>query len=133
MRLSRTLLAFGSSAVLGLAGCFTVLPEDHHGGPPPHAPAHGYRQRFGDVSHVYEAPLGVFLVLGYPHTYFLDGWYYRHINGYWERCPRLDGRWARAESRHVPGRLVARYAGSPPAKVAPGKDRSKKPAHAGGR
>jgi hypothetical protein len=69
------------------------------------------------VNTVYQAPLGVYLVVGYPDYYFLDGWYYRHVHGYWERCTKIDGRWARAETRVVPGRLQARYAGQGPGKV----------------
>jgi hypothetical protein len=125
MRLSRTLLALGAGALLGSAGCAVVHDYPHHG-PPPHAPAHGYRHRVGDVSHVYEAPLGVYLVVGYPDHYFLDGWYYRHVHGYWERCREVDGRWARAEARVVPGRLHARYASQGPEK---GRGKGKGPAH----
>ena len=48
-------------------------------GPPPHAPAHGYRhkaQRHG-AELEFDSGLGVYVVVGVPLHYYLDGLYLR--------------------------------------------------------
>ena len=64
-------------------------------GPPPHAPAHGYRAKTRQgVEVVFDRELGVFIVVGLRGTYFWADFYYRQESGgRWERCDRLDGAW----------------------------------------
>jgi len=91
-RLATAILA--ALLLLGAAGCVYHV---HQGdGPPPHAPAHGYRYHYGhdDVDLVWDAPLGVYLVVGFPSVYFWDGHYYRYHDRVWHRGAGPRGRWA---------------------------------------
>ena len=77
-------------------------------GPPPHAPAHGYRYKHGgDVELVYDAELQVYLVVGVHGRYYANGNYYRKRGTQWMTSAQLDGPWILAKSSKVPGRLVA--------------------------
>ena len=76
-----TLLA----GLLALAGCVHVHEHDHKhkheqkGGPPPWAPAHGYRHKHHGADLVFDAHIGVYVVVGHPHVYFHDGHYFRRV------------------------------------------------------
>ena len=72
---------------------------------PPHAPAHGYRHHYHDHDLEYDSNLGAYIVLGYNGIYFYNNLYVRFYAGDWQVVERLDGRWRRAEHRHVPGKL----------------------------
>ena len=58
-------------------------------GPPPHAPAHGYRRKQqqayhhqgGDAKLAFDSDLGVYVVLDLPHHYYFDGVYLRIEDG----------------------------------------------------
>ena len=118
MRATNTFQALCLGALLGLTGCVSVH-HDHEADryEPDYAydddydpPAYGPRYRQYGVEHVYDVNLGVYTVVGYPHTYWSDGWYWRHAHGYWERCARPSGgRWSRADWAYVPHRLRPRY------------------------
>lgn len=72
-------------------------------GPPPHAPAHGYRRKHrSGVELVYDAGLGAYVVVGYPGVYFHDGHYYRLHDGRWHVGVELDGPWRPAPPRALP-------------------------------
>ena len=99
---------------LGMAGCnvVAVQPADHHGysyGPPPHAPAHGYRHRHHDHELVYDAHIGVYLVVGLVDYYFSDGHYYRRDHDYWHYSDRINGKWHKADKRKVPLGLYKKH------------------------
>lgn len=85
-----------------------------HGGPPPHAPAHGYRhKRNGDgVELVFDAGLGVYVVLGTRGTYWHGDRYLRWSGRRWSASHRLDGEWVVVASDTVPTMLVRRVAGN---------------------
>jgi hypothetical protein len=123
MRRIHTFHALCVGALFGLSGCVSVHHDHDRGryerapayershGPPPHAPAHGYRQHRHGVDHVFDGRLGVYTVVGQPHTYWHDGGYWRHSQGYWERGARpRGGHWSRADWKHVPKQLRPRYA-----------------------
>jgi hypothetical protein len=109
MRATNTFRALCLGATLGLTGCISV----HHDRPDYGGRYESYDSydRY-DVRHVYDAPVGVYVVSGLPHHYYHDGWYYRHTHGYWERCARpRGGHWSRVDHHYVPQRLHARYGG----------------------
>ena len=110
MRATNTFQALGLGALLGLTGCISV----HHDYDGDYAPP-VYGERYGDdgVQRVYDVNLGVYTVVGYPDTYWHDGWYWRHAHGYWERCARPRGHWSRADWDYVPYRLRPRYGDYP--------------------
>lgn len=73
------------SAALLLAACQyypTYSPGRGHG-PPPHAPAHGYRAKQQGHELVYDSGLGVYVVVDLPNVYYYDGIYYRYDHDHW--------------------------------------------------
>ena len=76
-------------------------------GPPPHAPAHGYRHHYHGVDLVFDTALGVYLVLGSSHYFYRD-WFYRYDRGIWYRRRRRDGRWRETSGRDLPSPLRRR-------------------------
>ena len=78
----------------------------HKAGPPPHAPAHGYRHKHNDnVELVFDNNLGVYVVVGYPDHYHDGKRYYRWARGQWQMSARLDGVWLTVSTREVPTSL----------------------------
>jgi len=106
-----------SLATLTGTGCSSgrtlIVYSDKHG-PPPHAPAHGYRckHRHGhdDVELVYDSSIQVYVVAGRSGHYFLDGYYFRVTDGGWYSCKSVSGPWVRCSSERVPPGLAKRYA-----------------------
>lgn len=104
--LSIALIAFG------LAGCGTrgnVSYGDgghYHEGPPPHAPAHGYRAKHRHHDMHYDSRLGAYVVLGYDDHFFADNLYFRYRDNGWQYSLDLDGHdWHRADHDRVPYKL----------------------------
>ena len=90
-----------------------VHVEEARRGPPPHAPAHGYRHKH--VSHgssvdlVFDSGLGVYVVVGWPDHYWRDDHYYRWVDGTWMVSVKLDGGWISCGSSRLPPGLVAKH------------------------
>ncbi len=95
-----------------------VVQESHRGGPPPWAPAHGYRQkhqrayqhRESTVDLVFDSGLGVYVVVGLPNYYYWNGVYLRLDAGQWIQAPYIDARWEPCPDDRVPGGLRAKAA-----------------------
>jgi hypothetical protein len=121
MRSLRCLVVLGGAAlVLSLGGCSssrhtsTVVLVDHpvpvvtKGGPPPYAPAHGYRAHHRDgVDLVYDSGLGVYTVVGHSGCYYQSNRFYRKHAGRWEMANSTRGPWRVTTTATVPGGLVA--------------------------
>ena len=72
-------------------------------GPPPHAPAHGYRRKqVCGVEVVFDTQLGVYVVVGYPGYYFYDGYFYRLTDDVWEMSLKFDGGWILTAEKPLP-------------------------------
>ena len=72
-------------------------------GPPPHAPAHGYRHKHPDgVELVYKSNLGVYVVVGYSDHYYYNDRYYRSRNSSWEMSVHIDGKWKSVSEKKIP-------------------------------
>lgn len=72
-------------------------------GPPPHAPAHGYRAKtVDDVEIVFDASLGVYLVAGMKGHYYYEGVYYRDRDGQWSLSAHLEGPWEATGKEKLP-------------------------------
>ena len=115
MRATNTFRALCLGATLGLTGCVGVVHDRPvYGGYEPYDGG-GYDGDSYDryeVHHVYDAPIGVYVLPAYPNYYYTGGWYYRHVGNYWERCDRpRGGHWSRIDDHYVPHRLYARYHG----------------------
>jgi hypothetical protein len=92
-----------------------VAPPEHAGshGPPPHAPAHGHRRKHqrDKVEMVFDAEVGVWVVVGHRHHYHDGQHYFRWTDGEWMVSLQLDHGWVVIANRDVPPRLVAKHAG----------------------
>jgi hypothetical protein len=72
-------------------------------GPPPHAPAHGYRHKHADgVVLVYDAGMKVYLVTSASDRYYWKGNYYRRRGGQWQLSTSLQGPWKVASKSKLP-------------------------------
>ncbi|MDX1483436.1 MAG: hypothetical protein R3229_03045 [Alphaproteobacteria bacterium] len=79
-------------------------------GPPPHAPAHGYRHHYRrGVDLVFDSGLGVYLVADARRTYYFDGRFYRFRRGGWFASRAHDGPWRPDDGRRLP-RPLRRHA-----------------------
>jgi hypothetical protein len=107
----RAAVAMLVAGMLLWTGCVHVdETKEARRGPPPHAPAHGYRHAHGPVDLRWDEHLGVYVVIGHPHHFFLDGRYYRRAGDAWERCGGWKkANWKRIDVTEVPGRLAEHY------------------------
>jgi hypothetical protein len=72
-------------------------------GPPPHAPAHGYRRKqVHGVELVFDSQLGVYVVIGHPGHYYYDGYFYRLKGGVWEMSLKIEGGWGPKSAKPLP-------------------------------
>jgi hypothetical protein len=102
----------------------------HGHGPPPQAPAHGYRRKHqqayhrhgGEVELIFDSGLGVYVVVGVSNHYYWNGAYLRIDGGAWSTCAYLDGAWKPYSERSLPAGLRAKHAKT---KQGKGKGKSK--------
>jgi hypothetical protein len=103
--------------------------DDHRhydGGPPPHAPAHGYRAKHRHQNMVYDSRLGAYVVLGYSDHYFHNDWYFRYRDGLWQINANLSDRdWRDVDFYRVPEGLRNSKRGKHSYKDYPGKGKGK--------
>ena len=116
----RNISAIVAGAALGamLGGCVyhhqhrppDEQAEARKGGPPPWAPAHGYRHKHqGGVDLVFDSDLEVYVVVGYPGHYFHRDRYYRHVDGHWRIGLSINGLWSRVRLEAVPTGIRHRH------------------------
>ena len=122
--MKRLAIASLAASLLALSGCIHVHeheqvyepePEhEHGGGPPPWAPAHGYRRHHHGAELVFDAEIGVYVVVGHPHVYFFDDHYFRRVSSHWERCRNFEkAHWKIVDVAYVPAPLMEHYAKHP--------------------
>jgi hypothetical protein len=109
--MTRLALSLALACLVGipLMGCVVVdAPHEgyHDEGPPPHAPAHGYRRTHQGHDLMYDSDLGVYVVVGLSNVWFLDGSYFRLADERWELSVGANGPWRVAAISAVPARLV---------------------------
>ena len=115
-RIPVLLVALAAGAPLACAELDIHYPGPHRTarverpGPPPHAPAHGYRHKHkthaGHVELVFDSGLGLYLVVGSPGYYWHDDHYYREVDGAWRMSLRLDRGWSAAPAKGLPPGLA---------------------------
>ncbi len=97
------LLSLTASGCVNRASVGYGEDRHYHDGPPPHAPAHGYRAKHHHHDMVYDSRLGAYVVLGYRDYYYNDGWYFRYYDGFWQISADLsDRKWREADRYRVP-------------------------------
>ena len=89
-------------------------------GPPPHAPAHGYRHKHQGVELAYDSGLGVYVAVELPNHFYLKGHYYRHRETHWEIGVHVDGPWEVVAEESLPKGLRGKKGKGKP-KGRPGK------------
>jgi hypothetical protein len=102
-----------AGTVFTMTGCAVYPAQSHHYGygPPPHAPAHGYRAKYHNHDLVYDSHLGVYLVIGLHDHYYRDGYYYRYAHDGWYSSRYVDKDWGSYEERKLPPGLAKKYSG----------------------
>ena len=104
--------------VVTVGGCYGVVLAPHHGGPvvvhhpgpPPHAPAHGYRHKHQTGAELrFDSHLGVYIVEGETDIYFHDGWFVRIRSGIWQVSATLGGSWEPRSAKSVPPGLRSKH------------------------
>ena len=93
----------------------------HKPGPPPHAPAHGYRHKHQGAELVYDSGRGVYIVVGLPRNYYFKGHYYRLRETNWEVGVHMDGPWEFVSDEALPRGLRAKGKGKGKSKEHPGR------------
>ena len=93
-----------------------VAPQATAGGPPAHAPAHGYRnkehkQRYKGIDLVFDTGLGVYVVVDMSGYFFDNGSFYRYRDNNWEVSIDVDRGWTIVASKKVPHGLLASHHG----------------------
>ncbi len=92
-------------------------------GPPPHAPAHGYRHKYQGVELVYDSGRGVYVVVDFPLHFYFEGNYYRFHEPHWEVGVNIDGPWESVSEEALPPGLRAKGKGKGKSKEHPGRGR----------
>lgn len=102
---------------IAASGCVHYHPAAsessvHAKGPPPHAPAYGYRHAYYDagVELAFDDGLGVYAVVGRPGHYWYSGRYVHWESGSWRASVRLDGAWVVISDHEIPEKLAMKYA-----------------------
>jgi hypothetical protein len=95
-------------------------------GPPPHAPAHGYRHKYDGHDLRFDSRLGVYLVLDLADVFWWDGRYHRRHRDRWQHSRRLDGGWRDSRWDEIPPGLRGGGPGKGKGKGDKGKGRGKK-------
>jgi len=91
-------------------------------GPPPHAPAHGYRHKHQGVELAYDSGLGVYVAVELPNHFYFKGHYYRQRETQWEIGVHVDGPWEVVVEESLPKGLRGKKGKGKP-KEHPGKGR----------
>lgn len=90
-------------------------------GPPPHAPAHGYRHKQHGVELVYDSGRGVYVVVELPHHFYCKGRYFRLSGDRWEVGVQINGPWEAISEQSLPPGLRGKEKGKGKPKEHPGR------------
>ena len=84
----------------------TAMVKTKKHGPPPHAPAHGYRHKHDDgVELEFNNSIGAYVVVDVSNLYFHNNLFIRYYGDGWQVAVRLDGPWRVAKPSEVPSKL----------------------------
>lgn len=90
-------------------------------GPPPRAPAHGYRQKYQGVELVYDSGRGVYVVVEFPLHFYHKESFYRFHESQWEISTDIKGPWNVIAEEEVPAGLRAKEKEKGKSKEHPGR------------
>lgn len=109
---SLTLVSCSRTAVRVTAGSGSVAVDEaavKRTGPPPHAPAHGYRQKHGGAVLIYQSSLGVYIVDKHEGHFYYKENFYRSHGGSWQISVAIGGPWKTIPEKKVPHGLRGEY------------------------
>ncbi len=114
MKILKTLsiVLFMLTSAMILSSCAVTEVHEHghkHKKPPPHAPAHGYRHKHKKHELEYNSDLGIYVVIGLPNYYFIDGIYYKHTDHGWYSSHDAEKDWKKYTKDVLPGKLDKKY------------------------
>lgn len=92
----------GSSAHSREGAVVVMSDSPSRPGPPPHAPAHGYRCKYAGRDLVYDSRLHLYVVVGASDTYYWKGQYYRPQGTTWMAAVDMNGKWAPVSQGKLP-------------------------------
>lgn len=96
------------------------------GGPPAHAPAHGYQKKHPQGPElVFDSGLGVYVAVGIADLHFHNDNFFRWSNGQWEISVGYEGPWSVSTSTEVPPGLQKKGKGNQGNKGGKGKGKGK--------
>jgi hypothetical protein len=101
----RRILVLLLVTVVTLSGCIAVSVDgrsDRGIGPPPHAPAHGYRHKHQGTTLAFDSKIGVYVVVGHADLFYSDGRFLRLDAGSWQVSASLSGPWKAYSLASVP-------------------------------
>jgi len=107
-----------------LASCESVTvgwPRQVKHGPPPHAPAHGYRHKYQGLEMVYDSGRSVYVVIGLPSHYYYEGHFYRFERARWAVSTQIGGPWRSVSEESLPPGLRAKEKPKGQSKEPPGR------------
>ena len=97
MKFKLLFIAITSIALIGCVDSASVRYGDgdshYKSGPPPHAPAHGYRAKHNKHNMSYDSGLSVYVVMDLADHYFDNGVYFRYRDGHWQTSLSIGGGW----------------------------------------
>jgi hypothetical protein len=115
MKIQMTLLALPIALLVGCVGSTAVRYDSHphyeysdvyyRTGPPPHAPAHGYRHHYHNHDMIYDSGIRAYIIVGMPDYYYDNGFYFRYSNIGWQFSGSLNDGWKVTDERRVPRTL----------------------------
>jgi hypothetical protein len=115
MKIQMALLALPIALLVGCVGSTAVRYDSHphyehsdvyyRTGPPPHAPAHGYRHHYHNHDMIYDSGIRAYLIVGMPDYYYDNGFYFRYSNIGWQFSGSLNDGWKVTDERRVPRTL----------------------------
>tara|TARA_R110002050_G_scaffold268113_1_gene410090 strand:- start:144350 stop:145081 length:732 start_codon:yes stop_codon:yes gene_type:complete len=115
MKLKVTLLALPIALLVGCTSNTAVRYDSsphykysdvyYRSGPPPHAPAHGYRHHHHSHDMIYDSGIRAYILVGLPGYYYDDGFYFRYSNIGWQFSAYLNDGWRVTDERRVPKTL----------------------------
>jgi hypothetical protein len=115
MKIQMTLVALPLALLMGCVGSTAVRYDSHpryehadvyyRTGPPPYAPAHGYRHHYHNHDMIYDSGIRAYIIVGMPDYYYDNGFYFRYSNIGWQFSGSLNDGWKATDERRVPKTL----------------------------
>ena len=115
MKIQTTLLLLPLALLMGCVGSTAVRYDSHphyeysdvyyRTGPPPYAPAHGYRHHYHNHDMIYDSGIRAYIIVGMPDYYYDNGFYFRYSDYGWQISGSLSDGWKVTDERRVPKKL----------------------------